>query len=90
MQCPLWVIRGHGDKLFLVARAFADKFGLCMDYLDVYVPNPGSPEAVPLGCICPPIQHGPRFTVHARCPLHGFETVRAMFQLRPLDQMAAT
>jgi hypothetical protein len=61
-----------------------------MDSLDIYEPNPGSPEAVPLGCTCPPIQHGPRFTVHERCPLHGFETVRTLFQVRPLDQMATT
>src|SRR4030095_15739604 len=59
-----------------------------MDSLDVYEANPGSPEAVCLGCICPPIQRGPRFTVHERCPLHGFETVRPLFQVRPLDQIA--
>jgi hypothetical protein len=59
-----------------------------MDSLDVYEPNPGSPEAVFLGCTCPPIQRGPRFTVHERCPLHGFETVRPLFQVGPLDQIA--
>jgi hypothetical protein len=61
-----------------------------MDSLDIYEPNPGSPEAMPLGCTCPPIQHDPRFTVDERCPLHGFETVRPLFQVGPLDQMATT
>jgi hypothetical protein len=57
-----------------------------MDSLDVYEPNPGSPEAVFLGCTCPPIQRGP--SVHERCPLHGFETVRPLFHVGPLDQIA--
>jgi hypothetical protein len=44
-------------------------------------PNPGSPEAVALGCRCPeidnahgrgmPYPHGPRFWIQADCNLHN-------------------
>jgi len=46
------------------------------------VPNPGSPEAVELGCLCPVhdnargrgaamTDNGPVFWQNANCPLHG-------------------
>lgn len=43
-------------------------------------PNPGSPEAVKLGCICPIYDNGKgkglagehgNFWIHTRCPMHG-------------------
>lgn len=48
-------------------------------------PNPGSDEALALGCICPVLDNrhgagldypdGPAFWVNGNCPIHGREAV---------------
>lgn len=53
-------------------------------------PNPGSPEAVNLGCKCPVLDNrhgagldypdGPAFWINADCPLHGGRNERHLPQ----------
>jgi len=57
------------------------------------VPNPGSDEALAMGCLCAcmdnhygagmPYPDGPRFWVQANCPLHGLPKTKDISGMDP-------